>query len=72
MRVEEAVTRRAEIEGLHHDGLTELVEQADLVLDAGTLQGGVGSTVVDVSEDPPRILREGQVTAGEIMGVLNG
>jgi len=49
-----------------------IVEQADLVLDAGTLQGGVGSTVVDVSEDPPRILREGQVTAGEIMGVLNG
>jgi L-threonylcarbamoyladenylate synthase len=49
-----------------------IVEQADLVLDAGTLQGGVGSTVVDVSEDPPRILREGQVTAGEILGVLNG
>lgn len=49
-----------------------IVEQADLVLDAGPLQGGVGSTVVDVSEDPPRILREGQVTAGQVMGALTG
>jgi L-threonylcarbamoyladenylate synthase len=51
---------------------SRIVEQADLVLDAGVLQGGVGSTVVDVSEDPPRILREGQVTAGQVMGALTG
>jgi L-threonylcarbamoyladenylate synthase len=44
----------------------------DLVLDAGTLQGGVGSTVVDVTEEPPRILREGEVTAGQILGLLAG
>ena len=50
----------------------EIAGQADLVLDGGTLQGGSGSTVVDVTEAPPRILREGQVTAGEIMGALNG
>ena len=50
----------------------EITGQADLVLDGGTLQGGSGSTVVDVTEAPPRILREGQVTAGEIMGALNG
>jgi L-threonylcarbamoyladenylate synthase len=50
----------------------QIAGRADLVLDAGTLQGGVGSTVVDVTEEPPRILREGQVTAGEIMGSLNG
>ena len=46
--------------------------QVDLVLDADTLQGGIGSTVVDVTEEPPRILREGQVTARQIMRSLNG
>jgi len=50
----------------------QIAGQVDLVLDAGTLQGGVGSTVVDVTEQPPRILREGQVTAGQIMRSLNG
>ena len=49
----------------------QIVERADLVLDAGTLQGGVGSTVVDVTVEPPRILREGQVTTAQIMGALN-
>ncbi|MDH3882554.1 MAG: Sua5/YciO/YrdC/YwlC family protein, partial [Desulfobacteraceae bacterium] len=50
----------------------QITGQVDLVLDAGTLQGGIGSTVVDVTEAPPRILREGQVTAGQIMGSLTG
>ena len=50
----------------------QIAGQVDLVLDAGTLQGGVGSTVVDVTEQPPRILREGQVTAGQILGSLAG
>jgi len=50
----------------------QIADQVDLLLDAGTLQGGIGSTVVDVTEEPPRILREGQVTAGQIMGSLNG
>jgi L-threonylcarbamoyladenylate synthase len=36
------------------------------------LQGGVGSTVVDVTEEPPRILREGQVTASQLLGSLAG
>jgi L-threonylcarbamoyladenylate synthase len=51
---------------------SQITGREDLVLDAGTLQGGVGSTVVDVTEEPPRILREGQVTAGQIMGSLAG
>jgi len=34
-------------------------DQVDLILDAGTLGGGKGSTVVDVTIDPPRVLREG-------------
>lgn len=41
--------------------------QVDLILDAGRLRGGFGSTVVDVTVDPPRILREGEVTADQIM-----
>jgi L-threonylcarbamoyladenylate synthase len=39
----------------------------DLLLDAGALQGGKGSTVVDVAGNNPKILREGEVPAGEIL-----
>ncbi len=42
----------------------------DLVLDAGRLAGGAGSTVIDVSGGPPRILREGAVPAAEIEKVV--
>jgi L-threonylcarbamoyladenylate synthase len=47
-----------------------VAENLDCVLDAGTLMGGIGSTVVDVTVDPPRILREGTVTASQIRGSL--
>ena len=43
---------------------------ADLVLDAGPLDGGIGSTVVDVTGDAPRIIREGTVPVGEIMKAM--
>jgi len=46
-----------------------IASQLGLILDAGTLIGGIGSTVVDVTVTPPRILREGQVTAGEVLSV---
>jgi len=45
-------------------------DQLDGVADAGTLQGGRGSTVVDVTVDPPRILREGTISEKEIRSVL--
>ena len=48
----------------------QIAGQVDLVLDAGTLQGGVGSTVVDVTEEPPKILREGEVTVDQIRRAL--
>jgi L-threonylcarbamoyladenylate synthase len=35
----------------------------DLILDAGALKGGAGSTVVDVSADTVQILREGEISA---------
>ncbi len=45
----------------------QIAGRLDLILDAGTLMGGVGSTVVDVTVDPPRILRDGQVSANDIL-----
>jgi L-threonylcarbamoyladenylate synthase len=47
-----------------------IIKQVDMTLDGGTLESGVGSTVIDITEDPPRILREGQVGADEIRGCL--
>ncbi len=43
----------------------------DLVLDAGTLQGGRGSTVVDVSSSQPVIIREGTIGADRIFAAIN-
>lgn len=37
-----------------------------LVLDGGPRLGGVASTVVDLSVEPPRILREGPITAEQL------
>jgi L-threonylcarbamoyladenylate synthase len=47
-------------------------DHVDLVVDAGRLRGGVGSTVVDVTVEPPKILREGVVEAEKIQAVLKG
>ncbi|MBW2172822.1 MAG: threonylcarbamoyl-AMP synthase [Deltaproteobacteria bacterium] len=48
------------------------LDQVDLVVDAGRLGGGKGSTVVDVTADPPKILREGGIDAAKIQTVLKG
>lgn len=42
----------------------------DLILDAGPLQGGAGSTILDVSQDPPVFLREGAIPQSRILSVL--
>lgn len=42
----------------------------DLVLDAGILAGGPGSTVVDVTSDPVRVLRWGSVSINEFQEVV--
>ena len=44
--------------------------QLDGVVDAGPLQGGRGSTVIDVTIDPPQILREGTISEHQIQSVL--
>ena len=48
----------------------ELAASLDLILDAGPLKGGVGSTVVDVTVRPPVVLREGEVPAARIFKIL--
>jgi L-threonylcarbamoyladenylate synthase len=49
----------------------QITSQVDMILDGGTLEMGVGSTVIDITVDPPRILREGQVSADEIRNCLS-
>jgi len=48
----------------------ELASQLDGVLDAGPLQGGPGSTVIDVTQDPPQVLREGTISKKQIASLL--
>jgi L-threonylcarbamoyladenylate synthase len=48
----------------------KVVQSVELILDAGTLEGGPGSTVVDVTGEAPRILREGVVATGAVMEVF--
>lgn len=43
-----------------------LGDRIDLILDGGPAPGGRPSTVVDVTVDPPRILREGAIAAADI------
>ena len=49
-----------------------IADKLDLILDAGPLKGGIGSTVVDVTHDFPKILREGAIPAKDIFAVLGG
>lgn len=49
-----------------------IARRLDLILDAGPLAGGRGSTVVDVTEkNQPVILREGAVSARDIMRAVS-
>lgn len=49
---------------------SRLIQGVDLVLDAGKLAGGIGSTVVDVTTDPPTIIREGAIPKQALFQVL--
>lgn len=48
-----------------------VADAVDLVLDAGALAGGPGSTIVDATAWPVRILREGAVPADRIYALLD-
>jgi L-threonylcarbamoyladenylate synthase len=43
-----------------------LGRRLDLILDGGPAPGGPASTVIDVTSDPPRILRAGAIPADEV------
>ncbi|MFW5901582.1 MAG: L-threonylcarbamoyladenylate synthase [Thermodesulfobacteriota bacterium] len=48
----------------------EVMAEMAVILDAGLLFGGAGSTVVDVTTHPPAILRQGSVPAADIRQCL--
>ncbi len=49
---------------------SRIVNGADLILDAGCLKGGSGSTVVDVTSTPIKILRQGSTPSAEIHAIV--
>ncbi|MEE8337672.1 MAG: L-threonylcarbamoyladenylate synthase [Dehalococcoidia bacterium] len=59
---EAPATSAAEVASIFGDDL--------IVLDGGSRDGGVSSTVVDLTVDPPGVLREGAVSAGELSDQL--
>jgi L-threonylcarbamoyladenylate synthase len=48
----------------------KLIEQLDLVLDAGPLKEGIGSTVVDITGAEPIVIREGSVSKQAILAAV--
>ncbi|MDO9049502.1 MAG: L-threonylcarbamoyladenylate synthase [Methylobacter sp.] len=48
----------------------ELGDAVDMILDGGTCQVGVESTIIDLSGSGPRLLRPGHITRQEIEAVL--
>ncbi len=50
--------------------LEQLDGRVELVLDGGSVPGGVPSTVVDCTQDMPRILRQGAISEEEILKAL--
>nr|HPM43663.1 L-threonylcarbamoyladenylate synthase [Candidatus Omnitrophota bacterium] len=51
--------------------LGELDGKIDLVIDGGRTKVGIESTVVDMTTDPPKVLREGAIKTEEIYNRLN-
>ncbi len=51
--------------------LCENVEKVALILDQGTLESSGLSTIIDLTVDPPHIIRQGLIGREEIMDVLN-
>ncbi len=49
----------------------EVTEKLELILDAGPLKGGRGSTVVDVTGQVPQVLREGEVSQKDLWAIVN-
>ncbi len=48
-----------------------MIQNADLLLDAGPLKGGPGSTILDITTDPVTILRKGSVSGQAISHAMD-
>ena len=46
--------------------LVSFGEDIDLIIDGGETAGGIGSTILDVTVDPPQILRNGMVQSRQL------
>lgn len=53
-----------------HDVLAQLDGRLPLILDGGATRGNIPSTVVDVTTDPPKVLRVGVIAVAEIERAL--
>ena len=52
------------------EALEALGDTVSLILDGGPTQGGNSSTVLDLTVDPPRLIRSGAIPAGALETVL--
>jgi L-threonylcarbamoyladenylate synthase len=52
------------------DVVESLGDLLALVIDDGPVRGGMASTVVDCTTDPPQVLREGAIPASDILAAL--
>ena len=50
---------------------SSIIDHADLVLDAGILKGGTGTTIVDVTTSKINIIRQGEISALRINEILD-
>lgn len=48
-----------------------LGSSVDLILDGGVCEGGMGSTILDITVKPPRILREGMVSREDLEALIS-
>ncbi len=55
-----------------HEVSEALGDHIDAVIDGGATPGPPGTTIVDATVDPPRVLREGTVSRETIMRCLSG
>jgi L-threonylcarbamoyladenylate synthase len=53
------------------DELSEYLQESDLILDGGSSQVGVESTIIDCTEESPKILRPGAITQAMIEEVTH-
>jgi L-threonylcarbamoyladenylate synthase len=52
------------------DVIDSIGERIDLIIDSGKTFGGKGSTILDVTTQPPSILREGMISPSEIKKIV--